>query len=740
MYLSAHNKRENKLSLQIQNASTIIEIFGHARTTQNVSASKFGMFQEIQFNERGRILGAKTLTYQFDKSRVTQVPANERTYHIFYALLAGTTVDEKNALHINFKPDYFNYLNKSTCISPIDWNDEIKFSDLKSALKICGFKAKTVTHIFQLLAAILHLGNLQFSENTDAIAQEACIVKNKDILDIVAVMLGVAPSKLETCLTYKLKMIGKEVCTIFLNPQTAAEQRDDLACALYNVLFLWVIESINRKMCFTGASDTANVIGIMDQFGFQNFQDNSFQEFCVNLANERMHHFLVNECFSNDQGLNPMMIQDGIPIPSVKIVDNSACLELLLGKDKRQLIEDVHNKKEVVLMKSSSLALGGITGLMDRDSARLQSAATDATDANFLATLQRQFSSHPSLSRSSQTFSFGINHFSGTVHYSVDMFLERNLDDLSPDFVNMLRDNSSNSFISNLFEGTAMATESHPKDIRTVVKAQLTSKPTRAPSMRRKPTRRRPNNNTLLNTPITEEEILSANDVELEKQIKLAEEAYENMEQMTVTDQLYVTLRDITFSMSETKLYNVIHLRPNDSQTPEFDHNRIRSQIRAFLIPDLIVRRHFEYANYYTYEEFESRYKSFVYSLELDPKIPIKKRLEQIIAALNWNQQHLFLGHEYVWLSFDIWKELEDSLRLAEKEERAREKEQQSQPQDKMDDQFQEVYYSDHNGMGYMESPEQEDNESYAYTEDKQVEGSQWGEESEWGISGLAEG
>ncbi|GAN00666.1 chitin synthase [Mucor ambiguus] len=758
LQLSTHNKRENKLGSQIQNALVVIEAFGHARTTQNVSASKFGMFQEVQFNERGRILGTKTLTYQFDKSRVTQVPPNERTYHVFYSLLAGTTIDEKNALHINFKPDYFHYLNQSGCIATSDWNDEIEFSDLKSALKMCGFKAKTVTQIFQLLAAILHIGNLQFQENADALAQEACIVKNTDILDIVAIMLGVSPTKLETCLTYKLKLIGKEVCTIFLNPQAAMEQRDDLANALYNVLFMWIIESVNRKICYSGAQEPCNVIGIMDQFGFQNFATNGFQEFCVNLANERMHHFLVNEHFSNEHGRNAAMVRDGVPLPLPKVIDNSACLELLLGKDRRQLVEDARSKKEV-LSKSSSLGLGGITGLMDRDTARLQSGATDASNANFLASLQRQFSSHPSLSRGSQTYAFGINHFSGTVHYSVDMFIEKNLDDLSPDFVNMLRDSSSNTFLSNLFQGTAMATESHPKDARTIVKAQLSSKPTRAPTMRRRTTRRRPDKAVDSNTPLSPENAANTNDMELDQQIKQAEEAYEDMQEMTVTDQLYITLRDITFSMSDTRIYNIIHMRPNDIQAPEFDHNRLRSQIRAFLIPDLIVRHHFDFANEYTFQEFMERYHVFMNSLQLEASGSDREAIERACALMNWNQQTAFVGREMVWLNYEVWKELEDGLRVAEKEERNRVKMQledsaamnnMSQP---ASEEEAEVYaaqqgdrlltnpysYDDDINKHYADSPEQDyaDNGSYAYSEGKP---SQWGEESEWGITGLAEG
>lgn len=761
--LSAHNKRESKVSSQIQNALVVIEAFGHTRTTQNISASKFGMFQEVQFNERGRILGTKTLTFQFDKSRVTQVPPNERTYHVFYSLLAGTTVDEKNALFINFKPDYFNYLNQSGSSSSPGWNDEIKFGELKSALKVCGFKAKTVTQIFQVLASILHMGNLQFMESTDSLAQDACVVKNTDVLDTVAVMLGVSPSKLETCLTYKLKMIGKEVCTMFLNTQSASEQRDNLAGALYNVLFLWIVESINRKVCYDGAEEPANVVGIMDQFGFQNFSNSSFQEFCVNLANERIHHFLVNEFFNQDYGLNATMVRDGVPLPMVKVIDDSACLELLVGKDKNQLIEDTPSKKEV-LNKSSALGLGGIVGLMDRDTARLQSGATDATNANFLASLQRQFSNNSSLSRSSQTYSFGINHFSGTVHYSVDMFLEKNLDDISPDFVNMLRDNSSNAFLSTLFQGISLATESHPKDERTIVKAQVSSKPTRAPSMRRKPTKRRPNGeNAFNNTPIPEDATITNEQIELDKQLKKAEEAYENMQQMTVTDQLYITLRDIAFSMAETRIYNVIHIRPNDIQAPEYDHNRVKSQIRAFLIPDLIMRQHYDYANYYSFEEFTSRYEAFVCSLQLqDNSLSHREQVERACAMMHWNQEQAFVGQNMIWLSFDIWKELEDGLRVAEKEERARAKggfetggtvpmgmtggptpdgSSQDHNLHLMPDQYN--YDSDNNSPQFLNAPRHgyDDAASFAYTEDKrEVDGSQWGDESEWGINGLSEG
>ncbi|KAF7729902.1 hypothetical protein EC973_003636 [Apophysomyces ossiformis] len=757
LLLSTHSKKENKLQQQIKNALVILEAFGHARTVQNASASKFGMFQELQFSERGRILGAKTLTYAFDKARVTSVPKDERTFHIFYSLLAGTSVEEKTALHINFPPEHFNYLNQSKCIRVPDINDEIAFGDLKSALKFCGFKAKTVTQIFQLLTAILHLGNLQFvaSHESGATTQEACSVKNQEVLETVSAMLGVSPSKLCTSLTYKLRLIRKELCTMFLNTQGAAEQRDSLARALYHVLFLWIVESINTKICYSDG-EPSHFIGILDQFGFQNFRTNGFEEFCANFANERVQQFLISRRFNDDDGFNAMMAQDGVPMPSVIPTDSLACLELLIGKEK-----DTHDKN---ICKSAALGLGGIVGVMDRDCAKYQSGATDATDANFLANLQRQHASHTSFVKSQHAYAFGIHHFSGTVHYTVESFLEKNLDDLSPDFVSLLRDNSTNAFVSNLFQSSAMATESHPKDGRTIVKAQLTSKPTRAPSMKRNNRRRGDNaQGTNPSEPIEAEN----EDLRKQKLIRDAEEAYQNMQVTTVMDQLYMTLRDLFSTMADTRIFNVIHIRPNDSQLPDmFDMNRVKAQVRAFLLPELTVRCRQEYANCYTFEEFVVRYDRLVSSLKLDPSTSERNQVDTVYAAMNWGPSHAFIGNEMIWLSFETWKELEDGLRAAEKDERERAKAiKQDIMSDTTADQHHAVmgyyqegqdqqgrqYHPGYAGDGHMHLNQGapgyyggfEDEASYVDSEEglkRDAEGSQWGEESEWGMKeGLSE-
>ncbi|CAO3690152.1 unnamed protein product [Rhizopus stolonifer] len=700
LLLSTHSKKETKLASQIKNAQIILEAFGHSKTSQNNSASKFGIFQELQFSERGRILGTKTLTYAFDKSRVTQVPKDERSFNVFYSLFAGTSLEEQTALHIHFVPESFYYLAQSKFIRQPE--DEVAFADLKSAFKVCGFKAKMVTQIFQLLSAILHIGNLQFQGDNDSLqqSQEACSVRNHDTLEVVALMLGVSPSKLEQSLTYKLRLIRKELCTMFLNTQGAIEQRDALARALYHVLFLSIVESLNTKLCYSG--EPANFVSILDQFGFQNFKSNGFEEFCANFANERIHQFMIDRRFNPQLGLNQLMARDGISIPAVQI-DAWDCLELLVGKDQ--------DHGQTRIKSSAALGLGGIVGLMDRDCAKYQTGATDATNANFLANVQRIHGAHASFAKSTHAYSFGINHFSGTAHYTVESFLEKNLDDLSPDFVSLLRDNSTNAFVSGLFESAAMATESHPKDDRTIVKAQLTSKPTRAPSMKKNK----------------------------RQEEDKADEAYENMQVTTVMDQLYITLRDLSLTMAETRLYQIIHIRPNDTQSADlFDLKRCKAQVRSFLLPELCLG--VEYANYLTFNEFLVRYQRLVASLNIDPNKSEREQVQDVRLMLNWVETQVFVGHEMVWIVYETWKELEDGLRAAEKEERERAKEgKQGIMQDTPVQGYPEERYMP---MAYSNPRMFEDEASYVESDDglKQMEGSQWGDESEWGGMKISDG
>ncbi|KAI8071740.1 chitin synthase [Gongronella butleri] len=762
LHLSTHTKKERKVQQQIQNASIILETFGHARTSQNANASQFGLFQEIQLNERGHLVGAQTLTFALDKSRllapVTKPSMHERTFNVLYALLAGTTNEEKTALYLNFDLDHFRYLHHQRTTS----EDEIMFGTLKTALKTCGFKSATVTAMFQLLSAILHMGNLQFAEPEDAMVQDACCVKNVDVLQAVAALLGVSPTKLETALTYKLRLIRNELCTMFLNPRAAEEQRDVFACALYQSLFTWIVENINTKLCH---GDPANFIGLLDMPGFQNFSNNNnaFEQFGFNFANERLHQFTIQQQFTdtNEQ------LADGLALPKIVTMDNIGCLDLLGGGSSGG---------------NSSSGGAGLIGAVNKASAKFQGGATDATDANLLADIQRQYNGHPSFV-SAQAFSFGIHHFGGTVHYSMDHFLDKNMDSMSPDFVSLLRDHSTNNFVTSLFQGVAMATESHPNDDRTIVKAQLTSKPTRAPSMRRKTTKRLARKNTVKQPAIPEEDesmavasvtpstpatavdaIAPGEDTLGKKEAVDDDLLYEDIKVATVLDQLYTTLNDLFVTMAGTQLYNVIHVRPNDAQVPDkWETSRVMTQIRAFLMSDLTLRRSREYVINYTFTELATRYEPLLTSMIDTSHKSDREITETLYAFMTWNEQSAFIGHELIWLAYEPWKDLEDGLRAMEKDARTRAKDPSAAAlaggaaagvalADSGDlppsASYQDLHAmplddGQHHDAYLLGASPSVYGGSFAASEDnlrRDDMASQWGDESEWGIHGLGEG
>ncbi|KAI9261519.1 chitin synthase-domain-containing protein [Phascolomyces articulosus] len=672
MALSCH-KKEAKLQNQITNAHLVLEAFGHARTGFNANASRFGKYMELQFNERGRMSGAKTLNYLFEKKRIVKRPSGEGNFHMFYYLLQGASIEEKEILQLTTPNDY-PYLQRTQgpdiLMNPEN-ETESYYDAVKFALRSLGIGKRQQARIMQLLACLLHLGNLQFVQGNSL--QEAPLVKNQELLDLCADFLGVDPQALLNVLTYKTQMIKKDVTTVILDVEQAGEQRDSLVVVLYSLLFSWLVEQINAKLC----NDTIhNVIGILDMPGPYTYYSplntgtSSFDQFCVNFAHERLHNYMLRQLFETDVGDYRM---DGLDnIPDVPYFNNAACVELL-ERPKHGLL-DITNHHS----KSSS------------------SNSNRGTDAHMLDTFCKYNGGHDSFAiKTADTGArmFAIQHFGGQVTYNPTGFLENNKDSLSADFIALFRGNnvdqpeSYNSFIVNLFAESSIQTESHPKQSDAIMNAQQLNKPTRSPSMRRSKSTRR-NKNQGEEDDDDDETKTGANrlqPIEEEKEaLKQQHQQATNTKVSMVLTQLKTSFDDLVTTLDETTPWFIFCLRPSDAvgAANMFDPQRVRAQVRALGLPQIAERMHASYTMSYFHDEFCERYADTLLAAGVQQDREPREQCEAISAIFGWYATQAAIGNSRIFLSETTWRHLEDQLRLLEKDEQKRLKEEQRMMQD----------------------------------------------------------
>ena len=582
--LSSHSKRESRVADQIKALSPLLDSFGNAKTLMNPNASRHGRYLELHFTERGRISGAKVLTYGLEKSRVNRLTHEERTFHVFYQLLAGSTPEERDRFNLEDPSDYA-LLASSGCYrlpaGPFS-DDSIAMEELRAAMKTLGFKPKHIASIFSLLVAILTLGNIQFGEG-DA-RDVSAYVSNPLVLDQAARLLGVSSEELGETLTNKTSYVRKELYTVMLNAAQSAAQRDSLVRDLYAILFAFVVETANHRIA-PGSQDPppATQIVLLDQAGFQTrgpggttsmmlggaaplvsaYGQNGFDEFCINFADEILHSYVVRNVFEDTVGYNAKLLADGISLPAVTTMDNSACIELLRGA---QLNERAHRKPS------------GILGAMNKACSAVKSGkGTDKRDEELLQDMATRFGSHGSYvanpqqtAGSSERHMFGINHYAGNVTYDADGFVEKDVDLLDAAFVTLLR-NSKDPFVVKLMSGPSLAAERHSKDESIIVQTQVSSRPLRQATP----------------IPAPDGTLPAAAD---EHPRLDPTKAY------PVTTQINYNLSEIIYSLDRTRHWTVSCIRPNDSGSPNsFDKRRVKLQIRALLLPDLVVRRKADY-------------------------------------------------------------------------------------------------------------------------------------------------
>jgi len=263
----------------------LLESFGNAKTLRNNNSSRFGKYLQIHFNNNGEPVGADITNYLLEKTRVVGQIVNERNFHIFYQFAKAAPENYRTTFGIQ-QPETYAYLSKSKCYNVDGIDDVAEFNDTVNAMNVIGLTQAEQDDVFRMLAAILWAGNIHFVEGDDGYAA----VADQSVVDFLAYLLEVTPTELVKAITIRiLTPRSGEVIESTTNVAQATATRDALAMAIYYNLFDWIVQRVNQSLKARQA--TANNIGILDIYGFEIFEKNSFEQLCINYVNEAATDF-----------------------------------------------------------------------------------------------------------------------------------------------------------------------------------------------------------------------------------------------------------------------------------------------------------------------------------------------------------------------------------------------------------------------------------------------------------------
>ncbi|XP_068786796.1 unconventional myosin-VIIa isoform X7 [Struthio camelus] len=433
-FLAAISGQHSWIEQQVLEANPILEAFGNAKTIRNDNSSRFGKYIDIHFNKRGAIEGAKIEQYLLEKSRVCRQAQDERNYHVFYCMLRGMTTEQKKKLGLGKATDY-NYLAMGNCTTCDGRDDSKEYANIRSAMKVLMFTDTENWEISKLLAAILHMGNLQYEARTyDNL--DACEVVQSASLITAASLLEVDPQDVMNCLTSRTIITRGETVSTPLSMEQALDVRDAFVKGIYGRLFVWIVEKINAAIYRPPSQELKSVrrsIGLLDIFGFENFTVNSFEQLCINFANENLQQFFVRHVFKLEQEEYNL---ENINWQHIEFTDNQDALDMIAIKPMN------------------------IISLIDEES-----KFPKGTDATMLHKLNSQHKLNTNYipPKNNYETQFGINHFAGIVYYETKGFLEKNRDTLHGDIIQLVH-SSKNKFIKQIFQAdVAMGAETRKR-------------------------------------------------------------------------------------------------------------------------------------------------------------------------------------------------------------------------------------------------------------------------------------
>lgn len=669
-------KTSTPLSIKLSFAAFVFDALTTTKSVTTPTASKAGLFFELQYDTSSSmhplLIGGKVLDHRLERSRIATVPTGERSFHALYYLLAGTSPAEKHHLGLELHHTPAEALaagNRSSLTGPqkrwrylghptqlkVGINDAEGFQHFKTALRKLEFPRSDIADICQVLACILHLGQLEFqtTQSTTPSADDSggysheggetiTTVKNKDALETIAAFLGVSTSDMETCLGYKTRTIHRERVTVMLDPTGARDNADELARTLYSLLVAYVIENVNQRICASEES-VNNTIAIVDFPGFsqQSATGSVLDQLLNNAATETLYHFCLHSFFEEKANL---LETEEIIVPPTSYFDNTDAVKALLKPG------------------------NGLLTILDDQMRR------GKTDLQFLESLKRRFENkNPSIEVGDTTTtlpgsnfltrnvhaSFSIRHWAGEVEYPVNGILEENKEVVSGDLMNLVA-NTKSDFIRNLFGQEALHPVYHPQEKTAIMQATLSSKPTRAPSMARRKGERPERMGTRKSS------APNADDEDDDRSLSRTRKSQNKKgKQDTVVNQgasaeFLSSLDNIIKSLSEpnTNPYFIFCLKPNDRRIAnQFDSKCVRAQIQMLGIAEISQRlRNADFSIFMPFGEFLGLAESenLLVGSERD-------KAETVLEEKRWPKNEARVGSTGVLLSERIWLQLADS-------------------------------------------------------------------------------
>ncbi|KAF8876514.1 P-loop containing nucleoside triphosphate hydrolase protein [Gymnopilus junonius] len=580
----SNSKSKTKFSLddsseiekQILATNPILEAFGNAKTTRNDNSSRFGKYIQILFDGQQEIVGARIRTYLLERSRIVFQPLTERNYHIFYQLCAGAPVKERKDLGLDSDITKFFYLKQggpsSTPIAGVD--DAEEFRATQQALSTVGISVEKQWAVFRLLAALLHLGNVKIAQ----LRNDASMDDNDPALLLATRFLGVSLAEFKKWTIKKQIQTRSEKIVTSLNAAQATVVRDSVAKFVYACMFEWLVAIVNESLAGENgdAAERAEMfIGVLDIYGFEHFQKNSFEQFSINYANEKLQQEFNSHVFKLEQ---EEYVKEEIKWKFIDFSDNQPCIDVIEGKL-------------------------GVLALLDEES-RLPAGS----DASLLQKLHTQILGKPEYKNVFKKPRFGnsaftIAHYALDVTYEVEGFLEKNRDTV-PDEQMALLAGTKNPFLKEVLDAALNSTKG------------LDGPPPASPAFSDSGSGGSRRSSLI---PDPGRQSLVAQGALTGSLAKRPGAANKKPTQGSIFKASLIALME---TLSTTNVHYIRCIKPNELKRPwEFQPQQVLGQLRACGVLETIRISCAGYPTRWTYEEFAERYYMLVPSSDWQPMI-----------------------------------------------------------------------------------------------------------------------